>query len=137
MMTARGLRNKNPGNIRHNATFHWQGEIGADDQNFIIFDTEVNGIRALARDLQNKIRRGLDTVEKILTVYAPPSENNTDAYIASVCKQTGFNPDEQINVTIGNLAKLVKAIITHECGEQPFSEGLIDEGVKSALNIPV
>jgi hypothetical protein len=129
----RGIRNNNPGNIRHNITFDWLGEVGADAQNFIIFDSALNGIRALARDLRNKIRRGLDTVEKILMVYAPPEENDTDAYIASVCKQTGFNPDEVINITLGNLGKLAKAIIQHENGEQPYDDDLVERAVQSAL----
>jgi len=44
----RGIRNNNPGNIRKNESFTWQGEIDQDDKGFVVFDDEVNGLRALA-----------------------------------------------------------------------------------------
>jgi len=129
----RGIRNNNPGNIRHNSTFEWSGEVGLDAQGFCIFDAPINGIRALARDLRNKINRGLDTVEKILMVYAPPSENNTDAYIRAVCQDTGFKPDQELHADQSTLERLCRAIIMHENGEQPYSGGLITEAVEAAI----
>ena len=133
MSIPHGIRICNPGNLRHSESFTWQGEVGVDERGFCIFDAPLNGIRALARDLRNKIRRGLDTVERILTVYAPPSENDTDSYIKSVCLSAGFAPDQVLTADQSTLERLCFAIVMHENGEQCYSAGLIAEAVQSAL----
>ena len=104
-----------------------------DDRGFVIFQTAVQGIRALARDLRNKIRRGLDTVETLLSVYAPSSENDTVAYIRAVCQLTGLAPNAVIVADELTLCALVEAIILHENGEQPYPEDEIKDGVRQAL----
>lgn len=49
-MTARGIRNRNPGNIDYNPRNDWQGQIGKEPGGrFAIFDTPENGIRALGK----------------------------------------------------------------------------------------
>ncbi len=40
---ARGLRNRNPGNLRHNAAFAWLGEIEPDAQNYCRFSAIMRG----------------------------------------------------------------------------------------------
>ena len=52
-LMARGIRNNNPGNIRHGGS-KWQGmsETQTDDE-YIQFDDPVYGIRALAKLLKN------------------------------------------------------------------------------------
>ena len=133
MSSPYGITQNNPANIRHSESFTWQGECGVTERGFCIFDTPLDGIRALGRDLKNKIHRGLDTVEAILTVYAPPSENDTDAYIRDVCARTHYGPDDQLSADQTTLERLVAAIIHHENGEQPYSAGLITEAVTAAL----
>jgi hypothetical protein len=54
------------------------------------FKTMPYGIRALYIDLINKHKGGLRTIQSIIYRYAPPSENLTDAYVASVSKQIGI-----------------------------------------------
>ena len=49
--TTRGLRNRNPGNLR-DAGIKWDGLTGADPQGFAIFRTDQHGIRALVKDLR-------------------------------------------------------------------------------------
>lgn len=113
---ARGLRNNNPGNIRDDGTL-WQGKIGADAQGFLIFADTCWGIRALATDLTNKINKGLDTISKILAVYAPATDNNNvNAYISAVSASSGLDANEQLGTDPQTLADLIRAIMDHENG---------------------
>ncbi|EHM1384285.1 hypothetical protein KFS98_003772 [Salmonella enterica] len=130
---ARGERNNNPGNIESNS-IPWQGKTGSDGR-FATFETPEHGIRALAKDLNTKYNRGLNNVEDIINTYAPPFENNTKAYIAAVSNQLGVAPNQPLNLSDpATVEKFSKAIITHELGYQPYSQGQIAMSVDSALN---
>lgn len=129
---ARGIRNNNPGNIRHGAS-KWQGMSAQQtDKEYIQFDDPVYGIRAMAKLLKNyQSRYGLNTVSEIIGRWAPPNENITTAYVAAVSQKLGVSPDHQIDV-VATLPQLVPAIITHENGMQPYSDALIKEGISLA-----
>lgn len=129
---ARGIRNNNPGNIRK-GTSAWQGMAAVQDDNaFVKFISPVYGIRALAVLLKNYQKRyGLDTVEGIISRYAPPNENITGSYVKAVADAIGVNPRQRINVTT-YLPSLIPAIIKHENGTQPYPEDLIRQGVALA-----
>ena len=117
---ALGLRSNNPGNIRASATM-WQGQVGVNAKGFIIFDTPLSGIRALFKVIDTYWNKySLRTVAGIVSRWAPPSENNTPAYIAAVAGEVGISPTAQLSVT--QLPALVKAIIRHENGAQPYSD---------------
>ena len=79
----RGIRNNNPGNIEKSKNNKWQGMAESQpDKRFITFTSPEWGIRAIARILINyKDKYDLDTVKKIISRWAPPSENNTGAYV--------------------------------------------------------
>src|SRR5574337_394778 len=95
----RGLRNNNPGNIRYNPKNNWIGQTGQDADGFAIFDKADNGIRALARLLKNyQTVYGLNTVAGFISKWAPPDENDTVAYIASVANQLGVSPNQPISL---------------------------------------
>ena len=87
----RGLRNNNPLNIRKNNA-EWQGL--AEEQNdkaFFVFVAPEWGYRAALRTLQNYQRvHGLNTIREGIERWAPPCENDTEAYISFVCKKTGM-----------------------------------------------
>ena len=87
-MIPRGLRNNNPLNIRHNADV-FQGEIKGTDKSFKTFSSMPYGYRAAFVTLGTYLSRGWNTIEKIITHWAPPTENNTQAYIAKVEKWSG------------------------------------------------
>lgn len=131
-MAARGIRNKNPGNIRHGSS-KWQGMAPTQtDSAFVQFTDERYGIRALAKLLQNyQSRYDLNTVREIINRWAPPSENDTGAYVRSVAGRVGVNPDAAINVN-DYMPELVTAIIKHENGVQPYSAETIAEGIALA-----
>lgn len=131
-----GLRNNNPGNIKYDGT-SWQGAVG-NDGTFVIFADDTWGLRALAKDLTTKMTKdGLDTISKIISVYAPPGENNTAAYIAAVQEDTGFDSDQTLTADQGTLHSLIRAIANHENGDTQsalISDDDIDQGITMASN---
>lgn len=131
-----GERNNNPGNIRPGSP--WQGMTGTakcgSSGEFVVFSSPVYGIRAIGKDLLTKYSRGLDTVRKIINVYAPPSENLTGSYISAVAKALGVGPDSPLNLTEPHtLIGFVRAIIQHENGRVIYSDQTISEAVNLAL----
>lgn len=141
----RGIRNKNPGNIRWGE--NWQGLLPVSirtDKSFCQFVDVKYGIRALLIILfnyKNKVGlpgcggKGIDTIREIICRWAPPTENNTDAYIASVAKQVGKGDCEPLNLWDIKIARsLIKAIITHENGSNPYPDSQIDVGIKLAYD---
>lgn len=126
----RGIRNNNPGNIRHGA--QWQGMAPEQtDASFVQFTDAKYGIRAIARILLSYERQGLNTVRGIINRWAPPVENNTDAYVAAVAHDCHLGIDEPMDVQ-ALLGPLVAAIIQHENGSQPYSLETIAQGVALA-----
>ncbi len=130
----RGIRNHNPGNLEWGQK--WQGLVAhPTDRRFCQFVHEVWGIRALARVLVTYYRRyKINSVATIIRRWAPPNENNTQAYIDSVCSHSGLAANTPLRVdTEAILSRLVPAIIAHENGEQPYRAELIREAILKAL----
>jgi hypothetical protein len=129
----RGIRNNNPGNLVL-TTIAWKGKVPNaqnTDGKFEQFTQPLWGIRAMFMDVRGDIEKdGLNTIRKLITVYAPAFENNTAAYIQSVVNQVGIGADTKIQSA--NYLNLLKAIINHENGKQPYSDALIIE----AMNTP-
>lgn len=132
-MVARGIRNHNPGNIRKGEK--WKGlSEHQTDSSFCVFVSPEYGIRALAKVLLTYYKKyQLNTVKKIIGRYAPPNENETESYIQSVAGMLGVLPDEVIDLSsVAVLAVLLRAIIRHENGEQPYSDEQILKGIHLA-----
>lgn len=127
----RGIRNCNPGNIRHGD--NWDGLHPYSkylDSSFCVFTAEKFGIRALAKILVRYGKLEFNTVEKIINRYAPSSENDSEAYIRSVCKRMGVDKNKLLNLNDSAvLLPLIQAIIYHENGSCPYSEELIKLGI--------
>ncbi len=131
----RGIRNNNPGNIRWGD--EWQGLVSKaqrTDPSFCQFVKPEYGIRAMIIILRNYQRKhGLNTVSEIIKRWAPPNENNTQAYINSVAKATGTTPDQLINTSDNRfMMKLLPAIIRHENGEQPYGFDVFVQAINLA-----
>lgn len=125
----RGLRNNNPGNIRLGTD--WQGmAANQTDPDFVQFISPEYGIRAMAKILDTYLSEGVDTIRSIITRWAPPSENDTQAYIDDVSSTTGIPPDQ--TVTSAQFPVLIGAIIQHENGINPYTSQVIDAGVAMA-----
>ena len=128
---ARGIRNNNPGNIRHGQNFlgNTCDHLPADqrpDKSFCTFSSMAYGIRALIRILITyTTKRNCKTVRQIISRWAPPSENDTESYIRSVSRAIGKPSDEVLDFSDTSLyIKIAKAIAKHENGQ---SANMIDE----------
>lgn len=109
------VRNNNPGNLRDSST----GE-------FRVFNTPEEGTAAMRSDLTAKITGNSPAMEKnygkhysptlsnLITTYAPASENDPKAYIATVSKETGLAPDQVL--TTKDIDKLMPAMAKVEAG---------------------
>lgn len=127
-----GLRNNNPGNIRPGD--NWQGMIGTNG-GFVVFKDIAYGIRAMATDLGNDMRlKGLNTIRKLVTEYAPPSENDTAAYIRSMERYTGFTADQALPATQATLLRLIRGHMNVELGDQ-YSSLITDADILAGLTI--
>lgn len=126
--TPRGIRNNNPGNIR-GANFTWDGETGRDDKDFVIFHSPVMGLRALSRVLRTyRDKHNLITIEGVLSRYAPSEENNTRAYIDHAVRILQKGADIPLNYD--DYFALIKVIVQHENGAQPYSDEQINLGLE-------
>lgn len=138
MTLPRGIRNNNPGNIERNKT-PWRG-LCADqsaDTRFCVFDAPEWGIRAMAKILLTYYTRyGLNTVRGIVSRWAPPSENDTDAYVHAVAARLGVRTDERIDVHQRNvMTALIRAITAHENGTayaDTYDAATLDKGLSLA-----
>jgi len=120
---SRGIRNNNPGNIRWGD--EWQGlvpQAQRTDKSFCQFISSEYGIRAMIIILRNyQSKYGLKTITGIVKRWAPPNENDTQAYIRSVATATATAADKPIDLTDSRkLFPLLQAIIKHENGSQPY-----------------
>lgn len=89
----RGIRNNNPLNIRIGNT--WLGEVkNPTDNEFEQFVHVCYGLRAGFILLKRYINRyKLNTIEKIISRWAPHNENNTRSYINQVARGMNIEPD--------------------------------------------
>tara|TARA_B100000963_G_C22350838_1_gene547174 strand:- start:150 stop:596 length:447 start_codon:yes stop_codon:yes gene_type:complete len=128
----RGIRNKNPGNIKLGTD--WDGLAAEQtDPTFCIFDEAVMGIRALHRILLTyRFKHHKATVDEIISRWAPPSENDTSAYIDFVCKRMNIKPMDRLDNSMEHYLPLVKSIIQMENGQQPYDDELLVEGMYRA-----
>lgn len=135
----RGLALNNPMNLEDNPNFLWEGQIRptADPGGVLCqFDTVAHGLRAGAKDIVNQSRLdGLNTWNAIITKYAPPSENDTQAYINAMVKGTGVAADCFLDLTNADLLETsLRCVILQEQGSCPFTDDQIARAASEALN---
>lgn len=120
----RGIRNRNPLNIRRSKT-PWLGEVDhidvADtkgesgaarfcDRSFCQFSDVKYGYRAAFKLIKKYIEvYECDTIRKIINRWAPPTENNTNNYVEHVCAWQCL--DEDAKITTSNYNGLVRLVI--------------------------
>jgi hypothetical protein len=129
--TPRGIRNHNPGNIRRSSD-PWQGLAERQsDVEFFTFKSPIYGVRALARTLITyQDKHGLRTIRQIIGRWAPPVENNTNAYVRAVAEATDLDADQMLDLhNFDYLFPLTKAIIKHENGQQPYTDAQITKAL--------
>ena len=137
----RGLRNKNPLNIRKSEKIRWLGTPAQQpDRSFVTFKSMAYGYRAAWKLLGNYKLRLLKegkpyTVRHILNRWAPPTENDTEAYIRFVCQHAGLEPDSPVPHPVLDkpqdtyLMRIIEAMTAMECGiplEQVDRQAIVD-----------
>lgn len=118
----RGIRNNNPLNIRKGST--WKGERPIQtDQAFEEFVSMEWGIRAGIKLIRNHItgfngkRPPANTIKKLISVWAPATENNTEAYIRTVCQQTAIGRNDLLHAGDRRaIIAIARAMAYVECG---------------------
>lgn len=97
-------RHNNPGNLR---------PINSQS-GFRQFSDMESGYNALIRDLElklsgrSKFTNGDETLEELICIYAPPSENNSKVYVAKVAAMLAAEITEPItNLDVHQLAKAI------------------------------
>jgi hypothetical protein len=140
-MLPRGIRNNKPLNIRLVPDNRWQGRVPPrlnSDHAFEQFEDPVMGLRAAAVLLiAHYDRRHLDTIRKLVQVWAPPSENDTEAYARFVARASGIGIDEPLDLHDYRCLKpILTAMIRVENGRQPYTEAQIDAALVRAGVMP-
>ena len=117
MKMTRGYKNCNPGNIERSKDV-FQGEVvPSQDKRFKQFQNMAYGYRAMFVTLDTYRKRGLDTIEKIVSSWAPPVENHTDLYISSVERWSGVPRDKRLTQFSGeDYIQIVAAMSRMENG---------------------
>lgn len=126
---ARGLDNCNPGNIRQSKV-RYRGEVRPSrDPAFKEFESLAWGYRAIFVLLDTyRIRYGLDTLRGMISRWAPPSENHTDAYIRAVAADTGLDSDERLDTRDARTMIPVAAAISRVENGTPADMRQVAEG---------
>lgn len=129
----RGERNNNPGNL------NFAGQAGAmlegSGGRFAKFQSAYDGLRAMARQLMLYAKRGINSVEAIISTWAPSSENNTGAYVNSISSRLGVDPKAALNLQNPQvLSQLMNGIIHHENGRNIYSSELVNRAASGAAS---
>ena len=125
----RGIRNNNPLNIRHSAD-RWQGaRIMQTDPDYVQYKDIKWGFRAAWKILDTycltfKKEGKAYNVKNIIGRWAPPTENDTDAYVRAVVKLSGLGGNENMPrpkhywnfEEVDKLVRLIRAMVCVENG---------------------
>ena len=110
----RGYRNNNPLNMRHDND-RWQGEVvPSQDGAFKQFETMAWGYRAAFKLLHNyQKNNGCRILSDFINRWAPPSENNTSAYVSTVAKRAGLSDVSEIDTLKGDTMRAVVSAMSY------------------------
>jgi len=125
----RGIRNNNPGNLIY-TNINWTGKLPKDqnkDRRFEMFMAPEYGIRAMIKDLKHDIEKGKNTVPSLIAEYAPKFENNTSAYIQTICKDLKVSQTAKLLPTKNTLQLLIHSISRVENNGNFITNELFDK----------
>lgn len=145
----RGELNNNPTNLDW-AGIPWKGldpaaTRAAGERFGVYVDTKddaggmvegaVWGLRAAIVNMRTHERRagGRIRLDRLIAIWAPPSENHTANYVARVARETGTAPDQAVDLRErGRLGALLVAVIRVECGRCIYPARVIDAAIDLA-----
>ena len=135
MNAPRGIRNKNPGNIKNDGQ-QWQGLAAQQtDPTFYQFTDALYGLRAIAHIFRSKQARGLVTPRQMISGpsgWAPSGsgDNNPAAYADAVAAALGVGVDDRVDLSGSDaMCALVAEIVQFENGQQPYGADYIAQAV--------
>ncbi|MFI3248131.1 MAG: structural protein P5 [Rikenellaceae bacterium] len=137
-MLSRGIRNNNPGNIRHSSS-PFRGEVRpSTDPAFKQFESMEWGYRAMFLVIHNYDQLyGINTLDRIIRRWAPAVENDTHAYIRAVANRLGVSSSSYIDslnhdtmtAMVGAMSRIENGVAAVEAdveaGWALFAEGRI------------
>lgn len=114
----RGIRNRNPLNIKYSPGNRWVGQAGRDGGGFVVFDTAEHGVRAAAKLLRTYMTKyGLTTIDAIAKRWSPDANGYSGAYAAAVSKFSGVAKDKPLSMSDPTtLAKVIAGMMGMENG---------------------
>ena len=134
--SAREIADNNFGGLRRPGVYATPGQGG-----FQAFATPEQGVAAISRQLDRYASGAttgtpLTTVRQIVSTWAPPNENPTEALIARASRIVGADPDAPLDVSNPQVkARLIEATIANEQGGRvPVARELISR--VAASNTP-
>jgi len=86
---------RNPGDLRYAGQMGAMPPASPKTEPIATFKTNAAGVAALFRQLWLQVADG-QTVRQIISQWAPPNENNTEAYLADVLQWTGLPADTAV-----------------------------------------
>jgi hypothetical protein len=136
-----GVRQNNPLNLRPGSP--WQGLDEPSELNgFCNFKTPVWGFRAAFKNLMSYVdQHDINNIQSIISRWAPPEDgNDTAAYIAAVCKRTGYSATQSLALKSWNVAaNIIRAMTIQEQGDfatyftqAQLAEGAFRAGIEDA-----
>ena len=103
----------------------WKGETGAT-KGFVEFETREHGIRAWIVLMHNyRVKHRCATVRAIVTRFAPPSENQTLAYI-KYCRERVYKSEITWLTTTADYVRLGCAMAKMETGTVLTAQEIYD-----------
>lgn len=114
-ITARGLRNNNPGNIVK-TSIPWQGKVSGNDSRFETFSDIEYGLRAMALNLMTYWTGNVRTPAQIANKWSP--DGNESSYAQAISSKTGVALNSPVPNTPDAWRKLLKAMTEVENGVQ-------------------
>lgn len=139
----RGIRNNNPGNL------NYVGQNGATLENhatprFARFNSAFEGFAALGKQIKAYYNgtskaagyQKLQSVEDIISRFAPASENNTQGYINKLSKMLGVGRGDSLNIQDPQvLATLMNGITQIENGKNPYAPEMVLKAAQSTVGV--
>lgn len=141
VLTPRGIRNRNPGNVRVSSSA-WLGKVPAaqnTDGTFEQFTDPLYGLRVIAYLLlkyqRDKNKHTIKALIEDAGGWAPvgSADKNPASYGDAVAQAVGVSETTPIDLSSGNMLNgIVAAIVKFENGQQPYPDTLIASAVASA-----
>ncbi len=130
-------RNNNPLNIRYSANNNWNGKGADNGTGFENFESADHGLRAGLKLMRNHIANGDDTLNSLISRWAPAKDKNDPVqYAQFVSSKTGIPVDQKLDPNNPQqMQSIAKAMAQQEGYKANISDGQLNRAWNS-LNDP-